>query len=51
LNEGQDEVQDSWPPATDLLVNAWLYNSGSGQVTTTSSSIASAALFFARTAL
>lgn len=50
-NEGQDGVQDTWHPATDLIVNAWLYDSDGGQSTTQVGSIATAALYMARTAL
>jgi hypothetical protein len=51
LAEGQDGVQDSWHPATNLLINAWLFDTEGGQSTTQVGSVATAALFFARTAL
>lgn len=50
-SEGADGVQDNYSPATNLLLNAWIYDSEGGQVTTTAGSIASAPLYFARTAL
>lgn len=51
-SESQDGLQDFWSPSANLLVNAWMYDAASTHtVTTTNTSIASAALFFARTAL
>jgi len=51
LNEGADGVQDSYSPATNLLVNAWMFDADGQTVTTTNASIAAASLFFVRTAL
>lgn len=52
LSESQDGLQDQWASSANLLVNAWMYDAVSTHtVTTTNTSIASAALFFARTAL
>ncbi|QZE10553.1 hypothetical protein SEA_SCOOBYDOOBYDOO_238 [Mycobacterium phage ScoobyDoobyDoo] len=44
-------VPDAWHPATDLLVNAWLFDDGGGMSTTQVGSIATAALYMARTEL
>ena len=52
LSEGQDGVQDQFSAGTNLLVDAWMYDASSGHtVTTTNTSIASSALFMARTSL
>lgn len=52
LGEGQDGVQDNFDPAQSYIVNAWLFDDVSGHtVQTTNASIASASLFWVRTAL
>lgn len=52
LGESADGVQDNYDPALSYIINAWLWDDVSGHtVTTTNSSIASASLFWARTAL
>lgn len=49
-NEGQDGVQDSWSPSTNLLVNMWMYDDGGGQSTITTGLVVTAPLFVMRVA-
>lgn len=52
LSESQDGIQDTMSPATNYLVNAWMFaDVSSGTVAMTSGAVISGAVFFARTTL
>jgi hypothetical protein len=51
LGEGQDGVQDSYPPTMDMTLTAWMYDDGGGQTTLSTGLIFNASAFLARTAL
>lgn len=50
-SESADGVQDSYEPGVPYIVNAWLFDEDGETVQTTNTSIASAALIWARTSL
>lgn len=50
-DEGQDGVQDYFAAATNWLITAWMYNSGTGSSQTNTGQISTAALFWARNTL
>jgi len=51
LGEGQDGVQDSYPPTMDMVLTAWMYDDQGGQVTTTTGLIVTATAYLLRVAL
>lgn len=51
LNEGQDGVQDFFPPTMDMVLTAWMYDDGGGETTMTAGLIFNASAWLARVAL